>query len=259
MSTYRRANITPQWYADRYPGARTRPNVVVLHSTEGTNWPPYDGGATAPNYTAKPDFRNKRLLWRAHFPDEMSSRALKNREGGVETNTLNALQVELIGTTDPQHRVSWEGRGKAFAGKDYIYWPDAPDWALNGLAEFLADAHERHGIKLDAPTLWLPYPKSYGETAARMTGEQWRSFYGVCAHQHVPENDHGDVYLDIVRVLDRARAIVVDSTTPVVPEPVEKPTRVSRARRLLTEALEGARNTARRRRIRAALNKLPRR
>lgn len=253
MSTYRRANATAQWYADRYPGARMDPNVVVIHTTEGTSWPSYSGGATAPNDTAKPNFKTKRLLWRAHFPDEMSSRALQNDEGGVETNTLNCVQVELVGTCDPKHRISWAGR---FAGKHYIYWPEAPDWALNDLAEFLADLHERHGIKLDAPALWLPYPKSYGASAARMSGSQWRGFYGVCGHQHVPENAHGDPgNLDIVKVLDRARSLLVDAT-PAPIEPVRrKPTRVQKYRReheeLLTEYLEPA--SQNRPRVRVAL------
>src|SRR4051794_6731271 len=128
VSTYAKANTTAQWFQDNYPGSVMNPNVVVLHTTETTGWPPYGGGATAPNYTARPNIAAKRLEWRAHFPDERSSRALKNLTGGVETNTLNVVQVELIGTCDASKRERW---GSLRAGRDYIYLPDAPEWLLD--------------------------------------------------------------------------------------------------------------------------------
>lgn len=184
MSNYSRADTKAQWFQDDYPGAVINPNVVVVHTTEGTGYPSYGGGASAPHYTAMPDFKNKRLIWRAHFPDERSARALRNLSGGVETNTLNCVQVELIGTCDLATHRRW---GSA----PHIYWPEAPDWALRDLGAFLADQHRRHGTKLQAPE-FLAYPASYGASRVRMTGSQWRGFYGVCGHQHVPENTHGD-------------------------------------------------------------------
>ena len=40
---------------------------------------------------------------------------------------------------------------------------------------------------------FVAYPGSYGVNAAqRFTNVQWENFTGVCGHQHVPENDHGD-------------------------------------------------------------------
>lgn len=200
MSNYSKASRGAQWFADRYPGAKITPNCGVLHTTEGASWPSYGGGSYAPTYTANPDIRNRRVLWRAHFPDEMSARALVNAPGGVETNTANAIQVELVGTCDDKHAVEWPGVGKA--GVDYIYWPDAPDWALAAVADFLRDMHARHGIPLDGPDMWLRYgkddrrpgvwPASYGASPARLSFSQWREFEGWCGHQHVPENSHGD-------------------------------------------------------------------
>ncbi|MBQ1166121.1 hypothetical protein KBZ21_49875, partial [Streptomyces sp. A73] len=73
----------------------------VWHSTEGTSLPSYGGGGSAPNLTAKPDFKNKRMVWYQHFDFDPSARALVNRAGGVETNTLNVCQVEVVGTCDP--------------------------------------------------------------------------------------------------------------------------------------------------------------
>lgn len=216
MTTYPKANTDVQWFQDNYPGSRMDPNALVVHTTESTGWPSYNGGATAPNCTARPNMSAKRLEWRAHFPDERSARALRNTSGGVETNTLNVVQLELVGTCDPKHRDRW---GSLRAGRDYIYWPEAPQWALAELADFLAYLHERHGIKLSAPR-FRAYPCSYGtNNGVRMTHRQWRSFYGVCGHQHVPENTHGDPgNLDMPQVLELAQRLVA-------PKPEAAPTR----------------------------------
>lgn len=191
MSNYALADAKNQWFADRYRGSKIDPNCGVLHTTEGTDWPSYGGGASAPHYTAKPDAKAKRLRWRAHFPDEMSSRALRNLSGGVETNTLNAIQVELIGTCSPGTRDAWKRMGLR-QDADFIFWPEAPAWALQDLAAFIADMHQRHGIPIQGPGLWQAYPASYGATSNRFTFAEWRTFEGWCGHQHVPENTHGD-------------------------------------------------------------------
>ena len=189
MSNYARADTAVAWYQDDYPGATIRPNCGVLHTTEGTTLPGYSGGADAPNYTAIPDLAEKRLRWFAHFPDEKSSRALVNAPGGVETNTLNTIQVELVGTCAPATHGAWTK-----AKVPHIYWPEAPDWALRDLARFLLDMKDRHGIPLTgpAPGQWRPYPESYGPGGQRFSAEEWRAFQGWCGHQHVPENVHGD-------------------------------------------------------------------
>ncbi|MFJ4617433.1 hypothetical protein [Streptomyces sp. NPDC088812] len=175
------------WYQDDYGGDLMEVNVVVLHTTEGTSLPDYGGGASAPNLTAVPDFSGKRLRWYQHFDIDRSSRALVNLAGGVQTNTLNVVQVELTGTCDPDTHAKWTKSGYA-----HIFWPEAPGWALRDLADFLAWAHAQHGVPLTGPTAWKAYPSSYGATTTRMTGAQWNAFKGICGHQHVPENTHGD-------------------------------------------------------------------
>lgn len=210
MSNYHLADTEAQWFADNFPGSQMNLSaataVLVLHTTEGTSWPGYSGGASAPHYTALPDIVNKRLTWRAHFPDEMSSRALRNEDGGVETNTLNCVQLELIGTCDPKHQVSWNGDGERLAGVDYLFWPDAPSWALLAVARFLADQHRRHGLALRS-LRFDAYPASI--SSVRMTGDQWRKYVGVCGHQHVPENTHGDPGdIDIIKLLAFAQEFV---------------------------------------------------
>lgn len=219
MTTYPLANRTAQWFSDDYGSATFIPIIGVIHSTETMGWPGYDGGAKAPNDTAKPDFVNKKVLWRAHYEDNESSRALQNLDGGVETNTARAVQVELIGTCDPKHRTSWNGQGIYKAGVHYLYLPDAPDWYLQGIADWVAWMYKRWGLKMVSPLIWKSYPDSYGADSNRMTLAEWRAFFGWCGHQHVPENAHGDPgNFNMARVLTLAKA-VVGGTSTATPTP----------------------------------------
>jgi hypothetical protein len=190
-------------FSGSYKGDLMDPDKVLLHTTEGTSLVDYSKGAVAPNITAKPNFEKKRLDWYQHYSFDRSARALVNKAGGVETNTDDVAQVELVGTCDPTHRKTW---GKLKAGVHYIYWPDAPDWALDDLADFLAWQNVKNGVPLKAPSEWLPYPSSYGNSKARMTFAEWRGFSGVCGHQHPPENVHGDPGdIDITTLLAKAK------------------------------------------------------
>lgn len=178
---------TAYWFQDRYGGDSMESNVVCWHSTEGRTLPSYDGGALAPNVTALPDFAAKRLKWYQHFDFDTSSRALRNLAGGVQTNTLNVCQVEIVGTCDPTTHAKW-----VRAGTPHLYMPELPDWAVRDLAAFAQWAHDQHGVPLSSGLEFRAYPGSYGNSSVRMTGAQWNAFSGHCGHQHVPENDHGD-------------------------------------------------------------------
>lgn len=220
-----------------YPGASRTQNfekafssdvmdtdVAVLHSTEGINWPGYGGGASAPNYTFFASIKERRGYWREHFAANLSSRALENRPGGVQTNTLNAVQVELIGTCDSRYAKRW---GSLTAGVDYIYWPDAPQWALDELAKFfkwLAGVCPRFKIIDGAPRGWVKYPDSYGLGARqRLTFTEWNRSVGILGHQHVPENVHGDPGdLDVNALVAAASGVTVPTKPPVTPAPVIK-------------------------------------
>lgn len=209
----RLADVKSQWFQDNFPGATMdlgpQRTVAVLHTTEGLSWPTYEGGATAPNLTGLPPIGLRRGKWRQHFPFNKSSRALANLPGGVETNTLNAIQIELIGTCDPKHADSWDDKGLYFAGKDYVFWPKATKRQKNFVARMLADISEQTGLRLTAPKEFLPYPRSYGSQAGnRLSFESWRQTTGVVGHQHVPENNHGDPgNLDVEYILKKARKI----------------------------------------------------
>ena len=178
-----------QDFSKKYPGSTMKPNVVVLHSTEGTGWPGYNNGATAPNFTIRPNFNRRTVEVRQHFPANKSSRALENRAGGVQTNTQNCIQIELVGTCDPATHKKW---GSA----QHIYMPDPPQWFIDGVADLLKWLDKTYsGIKIvdGAPRGWKAYHASYGSSNKnRMTFKEWDASTGIIGHQHVPENSHGD-------------------------------------------------------------------
>ncbi|MFI5992517.1 hypothetical protein ACIBAC_11770 [Streptomyces sp. NPDC051362] len=178
---------TAYWYGSKYQGSPMESNVIVWHTTEGTSLPSYSGGAEAPNLTAKPDFTAKRLVWYQHFDFDVSARALVNKAGGVETNTLNVCQVEIVGTCDPVTHAKWTKAGYA-----HLYTPELPDWAIRDLGAFAKWAHDQHGVPLTSAVTFKAYPGSYGDSGVRMSASKWTAFSGHCGHQHVPENDHGD-------------------------------------------------------------------
>jgi hypothetical protein len=199
---------TAYWYQTRYGGDSMESNVIVWHTTEGTSLPSYAGGAEAPNFTAKPDFAAKRLTWFQHFDFDTSSRALVNLAGGVETNTLNVCQVEIVGTCDPSTHEKWRAAGYA-----HLYTPELPDWAIRDLAAFAKWAHDNHGVPLTSDVTFKAYPGSYGTSnGVRMSAAKWTAFTGHCGHQHVPENLHGDPgLLPMAAILTAAKG---GTTTP---------------------------------------------
>ncbi len=219
----------PQWYPgadtegatrydDNYPGNRQEVNVIVWHSTEGTSLPSYGGGSSAPTLTAVPDFKAKRLVWYQHFPFDMSARALVNQSGGVETNTLNVAQVEVVGTCDPKTRDKWKKEGRTF-----LYMPELPDWAVRDLGAFSKWAKDKHGVPLTADVTFKAYPGSYGKNGVRMSFEKWNNYRGHCGHQHVPENDHGDPGSFPMAAILKAAGSTTSAPKPPATKPPAKP------------------------------------
>ncbi|MFH8792186.1 LysM peptidoglycan-binding domain-containing protein [Streptomyces sp. NPDC017941] len=213
---YPGATTGAHWYQSRHGGSPMESNVGVIHTTEGRTVPSYRGGLDAPNFTALPDIKSQRLRWYQHFDFDVSSRALVNLRGGVETNTLNAVQVELVGTCDERNAKTWSGKR---AGVDYLFWPDAPDWALAELGRFVRWAHDRHGLPMQSSVTWKPYQKgqaggSYGSNGVRLSHAAWTRYYGWLGHQHVPENAHGDPGdIDFARVLAHAEGTTATTYT----------------------------------------------
>lgn len=219
---------TKYWYQGKYPGSPMETNVIGWHSTEGISVPGYRGGADAPNLTVAPDFKNRRAVWYQHHDFDSSSRAARNLAGGVETNTANMCQIEIVGTCDPKHKTSWKLGSRTYkAGVDYLYTPDLPDWFEEELAEFSAWANKNHGVRLESKRpdgtalVWKPYPSSYGTRAqngVRLSNAEWGKFYGHCSHQHFPENLHGDTgNMNIAVILSVAKDMVQGGTAPKPP------------------------------------------
>lgn len=217
-----------------YSGSAMEINCGVVHTTEGRTLPDYGGGAIAPTVTGVPDIAAKRIRWYQHFDVDESARALANKAGGVETNTANAFQVELVGTCDDSKKTAW---GSARAGVDYLHWPTAPEWALAEVAWLVRWLNANHGVPLTCVRDWLAYgpdarrpgvvPASYGASKTRMTPGEWLAFRGWCGHQHVPENDHGDPgAMNFARVIALAKGATTEEddmpTTAEIADAVAK-------------------------------------
>ncbi|MFJ6729354.1 peptidoglycan-binding protein [Streptomyces sp. NPDC091281] len=225
------ANQSNFYGGGTFSGSDMEVNCGVIHTTEGRTLPTYADsqgrrGAMAPTVTGVPDFQARKIRWYQHYDVDESARALANKLGGVETNTANAFQVELVGTCDDRYAKTW---GSAKAGVDYLHWPTAPEWALAEVAWLVRWLNANHGIPLTCVKDWLAYgkdsrrpgitPASYGTSPARMSMSAWRAFKGWCGHQHVPENDHGDPgSMNFARVIALAKADQDDEpTTPTKP------------------------------------------
>jgi hypothetical protein len=224
---YPKANATVQWFGKAYPGdAMPHPNVIVLHTTEGNSFPSYGGGGMAPTFTIKGGEVHQ------HFYANHSARALMNKAGGVETNTLNAVQIELVGTCSK--------------GGPGLYWPDASDAdlaALVDLVDWLTDTYPIPLVSTSKP--WLSYPSSYGsKNGQRMSFDEWEGFSGLCGHQHVPENDHGDPgNFPIKRLIELVKAKKGKSQpAPSKPAPKPAPKPASKIQALDPHVKPGARH-----------------
>lgn len=186
------ADTTSQWWDSRFSGGEMEGNVIVTHTTETPSWPGYGSGAAAPHmtYLWRPGMTMKQKT-RQHFSLLRSARALVDAAGGVATNRGNSIQIELVGTCDPTYYKRWKSQYPHL-----VLWTDPPEEALNDVAEivrWLDGDLPKFNPAQRVPRGWVAYPQSYGLTARqRLTFVEWNNFYGICGHQHVPENDHGD-------------------------------------------------------------------
>jgi hypothetical protein len=144
-----------------YVGAEFR---LVLHTTEGSSaegaFSAYRGNDTWPHFTA-----DEQTIYQ-HIDTSVSASAVLNESGGVETNRLSAIQIEMV----------------AYAGSP-------KSQAMLGLvAELCAWLEEQHGI----PHEW-PNGEPKGESGPHNRSvENWTSRGGWYAHSQVPENSHWD-------------------------------------------------------------------
>ena len=162
----------------------------VLHKTEGTSAAGAIGAYRANN--SWPHFTvEKGGAVYQHLSILRAARTLQNLAGGVETNRMGAIQIELVGYS-----------------KD-VKLPTAQETAMARLMRWIeAEA----GIK----PISVPFggAAQYGlKNPFELSNNQWIEFNGWCGHQHVPENSHWDPgAIEISRLLP-----------PPVPVPVPNP------------------------------------
>jgi hypothetical protein len=197
---YPPADRTTQWHGE---GAVTMPRIdkLVLHTTETAGgWPGYRDGKISPTLTYEP-WRHE---WRQHLPIDGSARALLDSDGtAVRENRDNVVQVEISCYCDPKYA----NRRK--------FVTDLDNRALADLGAFARWLHDEWGLPLALAPLWLPYPASYGNSPARMSGAEYDAFKGILGHQHVSGNLHGDPgALKVHAILKRAGGSTSNPVTP---------------------------------------------
>jgi hypothetical protein len=184
---YPGADHETQWFGDAFPGV-TMPRIdkLLLHTTEGADWPGYKGGKVAPTLTYHPS----RHKWRQHFRINQSSRALADPNlTAVRENRDNVVQVEIVCSCDS---VQVKKLG-------LLDVRDLDEQAVQDLGEFAAWLHTEWDLPLVLTPDWLPFPASFGPSKVRMSGPQYNAFMGILGHQHAPAgmgddkgNEHGD-------------------------------------------------------------------
>lgn len=142
----------------------------VLHTTEGTSLPTYNG--SAPHFTFFP--KTGRLV--QHMPIGVAAKALVHPPQ-VETNRAHATQIELVAFSDADlaRRVGHPEMAVVnFTAADYKRIAGLCRWV-----EKHAGVPRRSGL-------------SFARGAARLSPRAWLDFAGWCGHMHVPGNAHWD-------------------------------------------------------------------
>jgi hypothetical protein len=124
------------------------------------------------------------------IPLDRAAYALGHPPGTVDTNRMGAIQVECWGFARDMGSVSTQ----------------TLDWLARRL---LAPVVQMVPINL-AHVRTTSGDECYGaHSACRMSESEWRSFDGVCGHQHVPGNSHWDPgRLDLAAIAARAASIL---------------------------------------------------
>ena len=208
----------------KFSGNKHRATIskIVLHTTEGSSWPGYGGGGSAPHFTVHRDG-----TIRQHIDTAYASKALVNRAGGVQTNNAGVIQIEFIGSCD-----------RAYANKHGLFFTEnATDKDLAGLAKVFAWISKTHGVPLTATGLkWPTSNAAYRTAPQRMSFAKWNNYKGVCGHTHVPENDHWDPgNFPITRLLALARGTSAPVASGGASKPAAKPSKPAVSNGKLTE------------------------
>lgn len=196
------------WYIDAIPnraradgGAFVNPVTVgVLHKTisrPGSFRPSmtnYFGHQSYPHFTV--DVQDGRFKCWQHISIRRAAKALRNKPGGVQTNREGVIQIEIVGWAD--------------------YNPTLHPEMVTGLQKLMRWIESQTYITPTCDVEFYPYPPKnarLGREPWRMTFDEWVRYSGWCAHQHTPENEHGDV-----GALDKSQLFAPHPPTPLTPE-----------------------------------------
>lgn len=184
------------WYpkaskAQLFSGGVAQPTIskLVLHSTEGTGWPGYNGGASAPTFTVRPIWDEQRVEVRQHFAANVSAKALVDKAGGVRTNRDNVAQIEIVGTSGwatRRNKAAANGAKGTYVLGEQWYVADYPWWFWRDLGALVRWYHD----EWELPLTGLAFPTWAG--GGRLSDRAYDDYQGILGHSHVPENDHTD-------------------------------------------------------------------
>lgn len=168
---------------------------LVVHTTEGDTiegaMASYRANGTPPQLTVDPARRRRAQ----HLDLTRAAYALANLSGGVETNRIPCVQIEVVG----------------YAGRAHLMPADQLLWLGT---EVFRPVFERLPIQPVHPKFVGTESGTIATTSARQrfSYDAWYKFNGVCGHQHVPENHHWDPgRLDVDTIL---RSVFTGPTNP---------------------------------------------
>ena len=193
------------------------PTKIVVHTTEGSGWPGYSGGWSAPHGQTWLWHRaTRRFEKRQHISHLRAARSLRNGPDPAQTNRNGAHQVESYGSCSR----TWADK----AGITYL--PDLGDDFLVELGrEVLPTLARDVGSSTLVTPVWTQMPDCYGATALqRFSIRKWDLFAGICGHEHVPDqNLHGDPGdLNIPRAVTLAKSEGTELTMADIKQILDK-------------------------------------
>lgn len=151
------------------------PSRAVHHTTEGSTArgaeQTYARTGNGPHLTV--DYALD--VVRQHLPADVAATALRNSDGGVQTNRLGrvCIQIEWVGFAKDPFTAKRSGAG--------------PN--VRGLLDWLRAWGVPNAWPMGAPK---PYPASYGLDNGDRDPQTWSTKAGHYGHSQVPENEHGD-------------------------------------------------------------------
>lgn len=204
MFLFQRINAASGGGGNYVKGAPWR---IVWHTTETRNdprlWVP---GWRYPSHLVV-DYERQLIL--QCVPLDQLAKSLWNEPGGVETNATPCIQIEVNGFAS--ETPSWEERKLAWLGREV----QAPvvSWIRS------------EGGDIDLTD--IPEPGAIGGSASmyapqRISFARWNAFNGVCAHRHVPENDHWDAGALNLRRICEHTAEALGAPNPVITAPTQE-------------------------------------